>query len=188
MKLNRGVLGVLFSIILAGLSWFAIAMVIAIRRKQTSLGKVIISTLLGLVPLALPAVLAMGFWKFLVALRPAYASFVDPWQPGWFRAAIVALVLAVVVGWFALCRRKIGSEVLSLGALFWLAALGIVLAVVAPGGSYVAATPRDDSRWVWVRSRATLSLAHPPGVVRSTHPTTASSRCSSTRCRPRGSI
>jgi hypothetical protein len=77
----------------------------------------------------------------LVALRPGYAAMLDPWHPGWFRLAAVALVAVVVLGWYALLRRRIGAAALATGALVWLAVLGVALAALAPGGSYLGAVP-----------------------------------------------
>ena len=84
---------------------------------------------------------AQLFWLLLKLLRPGYANMIDPWSPGWFRAAVVALVATVLLTWFALLRRRIGALALSIGALGWLAVLGAVLAAVTPGGSYLAALP-----------------------------------------------
>ena len=74
-------------------------------------------------------------------LRPDYANMLDPWWPGWFRAAVVALVALVVLLWFGLLRRRMGSWTLVIGALGLLAVLGVVMAAVVPGGSYLAALP-----------------------------------------------
>jgi hypothetical protein len=75
------------------------------------------------------------------ALRPAYAGLRDPWLPGWDRVAVACLVAAVVCAWVALGRRRIGTTALVLGGLCWPALLGIGLAALAPGGSYLAALP-----------------------------------------------
>ena len=66
---------------------------------------------------------------------------IDPWWPGWFRATVVALVCVVVLTWYGLLRRPVGPWALLIGALAWLGLLGVVLAVVAPGGSYLASLP-----------------------------------------------
>ena len=47
----------------------------------------------ALAPIVLVVVVAQLFWMLLVALRPGYAELLDPWQPWWFRAALVALVV-----------------------------------------------------------------------------------------------
>jgi hypothetical protein len=66
---------------------------------------------------------------------------IDPWRPGWFRWAIVAMSAAILLMWYAVLRRRLGPVALALGGLGWLAVLGVVLAAVAPGGSYLAALP-----------------------------------------------
>ncbi len=117
------------------------ACVFASQRGVVSGGKLVVGIIVGLVLLVLPALAAMGLWQVLLALRPGYASFADPWQPGWYRVAVAAIVFAVVAAVYALLRRRVGAEALALGGLFWLAILGIALAAFAPGGSYLAAIP-----------------------------------------------
>jgi len=96
---------------------------------------------LGLVPLLGAPVLAQLLWTVLVALRPGYAEMIDPWRPGWFRVGVVALVATVVLTWYGLLRRRIGTWSLAIGALGWFAVLGLALAAATPGGSYLAALP-----------------------------------------------
>src|SRR6185369_10262159 len=105
-----------------------------LRRTAAAFG-------LALIPLLLSAVVAQLFWLLLVAIRPGYREMIDPWRPGWFRAAVTALVATIVLTWYALLRRKFGSWALAIGALAWLAVLGVVLAAATPGGSYLAALP-----------------------------------------------
>ena len=92
-------------------------------------------------PLILAPVAAQLLWALLVALRPGYANMIDPWWPGWFRACVVALVLTIVLAWYGLLRRPIGAWSLAIGAFGLLAVLGLVLAAVTPGGSYLASLP-----------------------------------------------
>ncbi len=66
---------------------------------------------------------------------------IDPWNPGWFRACVIALVATIVLSWYGLLRRRIGRWPLAIGALGWLAVIGVALAVLAPGGSYLATIP-----------------------------------------------
>jgi hypothetical protein len=96
---------------------------------------------LALVPLLGAPVSATLMWLGLVAVRPAYGVMLDPWRPGWFRLAVVALVATVLLTWYGLLRRRMGSWPLILGGLGWLAVLGLVLAAATPGGSYLAALP-----------------------------------------------
>jgi hypothetical protein len=101
----------------------------------------LLGTLLAAVPLVGGPLAVQGMWSALVALRPGYGPMLDPWRPAPYRLAAVALVVAVVLLWYALLRRRVGSTALVVGGLVWLAALSAVLAAVAPGGSYLAAWP-----------------------------------------------
>src|SRR3954470_13366047 len=115
--------------------------VVLARRGISSLGRTAAATGLAVLPLAAAPLAAQGMWSLLVAVRPGYASMLDPWRPGWYRVAAVALVVTVVLVWYALLGRRIGGAALATGALVWLAALGAVLAARAPGSSSLAALP-----------------------------------------------
>ncbi|WP_456845483.1 M28 family peptidase [Cellulomonas sp. P5_C6] len=95
----------------------------------------------ALAPVVAAAVIAQLFWMLLVALRPGYGEMLDPWRPWWFRGALMALVATVLLLWFGALRGRLGAPALVIGALGWLAVLGLVLAAVTPGGSYLAALP-----------------------------------------------
>jgi hypothetical protein len=111
------------------------------RRGISSLPRTAAGTALALLPLVLAPLAAQGLWSLLVLLRPEYGGMLDPWRPGWYRLATVAVLTAVVLIWYALLRRKVGAAPLAAGGLIWLAVLAAVLAAVAPGGSYLAAWP-----------------------------------------------
>jgi hypothetical protein len=125
----------------AGLLTVGLLVVVAHRRGSSYPRRTLAGVLLAAVPLVLGPLAAQGLWALLVAVRPGYAQLVDPWRPGWYRLAVVALLAAVVLGWYAPARRRLGAVPLVLGALVGLAVLGVVLAAVAPGGSYLAAWP-----------------------------------------------
>ncbi|SFD84191.1 M20/M25/M40 family metallo-hydrolase [Blastococcus tunisiensis] len=128
---------------LAGAALAAVGLLVLVlhRRGISSLGRTAVATVLAVVPLVLALLAAQGLWLLLVAVRPGYGQLLDPWRPGWFRLATVALLAGVVLCWLALLRRRVGSAALATGALVWLAVLGAVLAGVAPGGSYLAVWP-----------------------------------------------
>jgi hypothetical protein len=128
---------------LAGLALAGVVLV-AVRARRSGLltwPRLAAGFGLGLVPLLVAPVLAQLLWTLLVALRPGYTEMIDPWRPGWFRVGVVALVATVVLTWYGLLRRRIGAWALAIGALAWFAVLGLVLAAVTPGGSYLAALP-----------------------------------------------
>ncbi|MEU2349351.1 M28 family peptidase [Modestobacter sp. NPDC049651] len=127
---------------LAGLAVAALGGLAALARSRagTPLRRSLAGFGLALLPVVLAPLAAQGAWALLTAVRPGYAGMIDPWRPGWYRLGVVALVLFVVLAWYALLRR-VGATALAVGALGWPVVLGAVLAAVAPGGSYLAALP-----------------------------------------------
>ena len=115
--------------------------VVARRRRGVSYRRAAGGFGLALIPLVLSAVAAQLLWLVLVAIRSGYANMIDPWRPGFYRAGVVALVATVVLTWYALLRRRLGGWALAIGALGWLAVLGVLFAAFTPGGSYLAALP-----------------------------------------------
>ncbi|TKJ18198.1 M28 family peptidase [Blastococcus sp. CCUG 61487] len=126
---------VLALVAVGGLGW------LSVRRGFTWPRLAAAGTALAAVPLVLGPLAVVGLWRLLVAVRPGYGGMADPWRPGWYRLAAVVLVLAVVLAWYALLRRRFGETTLLLGGLAWVAVLAVVLAVVAPGAAYLAALP-----------------------------------------------
>ncbi|WP_318783708.1 M28 family peptidase [Plantactinospora soyae] len=96
---------------------------------------------LALVPVVVAPVGAQLLWAAVTAIRPGYATLLDPYRPLWYRLAVVALAVAVLFTWYALTRRRTGPAALAVGGFGVLAVLGVVLAFVAPGGAYLATLP-----------------------------------------------
>ncbi|MEU8655595.1 M28 family peptidase [Actinoplanes philippinensis] len=97
---------------------------------------------LSLLPIIVAPALAQGLWALLKLVRPEYGGLpIDPYRPMWYRLAVIALSATVILVWYALLRRRIGPAALAVGGLTWLAVFGVVLAALAPGGSYLAALP-----------------------------------------------
>ncbi|GAB2611232.1 aminopeptidase [Paractinoplanes abujensis] len=129
-------LAILALVAVAALAW------LARRRRLTGGRRLLKAGALTLVPIVVAPLLAQGLWFLLTEIRPPYAQLpIDPYRPGLYRVAVILLSAAVVLGWFALLRRRLGPAALAIAGLGWLAVLGIVLAAFVPGGSYLAAVP-----------------------------------------------
>src|SRR3954462_7419599 len=89
---------------LAGIAVAAVVLlaVVQSRRGRGSPGRTSAGAGLAVVPLVLAPLAAQALWWLLVAVRPGYASMLDPWRPGWYRVAAVAFVVLVVLAWYAL--------------------------------------------------------------------------------------
>ncbi|GAB3857476.1 M20/M25/M40 family metallo-hydrolase [Micromonospora andamanensis] len=114
---------------------------LARRRDRVTAGRLAAGFGLALVPIVVAPLGAQLLWAAILALRPGNAELLDPYRPTWYRLAVLALAAAVVFAWYALCRRRIGPAALAIGGLGWLALLGVLLAVLAPGGAYLATLP-----------------------------------------------
>lgn len=119
----------------AALGW------LTLRRGRTTGGRLAAGFGLALLPLVLAPLAAQLLWAAITALRPGYAELLDPYRPTWYRLAVVALAAAVLCTWYALTRRRVGPAALAVGGLGWLAALGVLLAVLVPGGAYLVTLP-----------------------------------------------
>jgi Peptidase family M28 len=158
---------------LAGLALVVVlaAGVLAVRRRRVRTGQAVAGFGLALIPLLMAAVAAQLYWLLLTKLRPGYANMIDPWRPGWFRIAVAATTVAIVLAWYALARRRFTPTALWLGALSWLALLGVVFAAAVPGGSYLGTVPALAGGLALL---ATLALGRPakpaPAVSGTTTP------------------
>lgn len=128
---------------LAALALLAVAALgwLARRQGRTSWSRLAAGFGLTLVPLVAAPVAAQLLWAATVAIRPGYATLLDPYRPVWYRLAVVALAATILLIWYALLRRRVGPAALAIGGLGWLAIIGLVLAAVTPGGAYLAVLP-----------------------------------------------
>ncbi len=113
----------------------------AVRKREASRSGLLAGVGLALVPLLGAPAAAYVLWRGVVALRPGYADMLDPWTPGPYRLAVVALAVAVVLAGGTFARRRVGAAAAWFGTLVWAAALGAGLAAFVPGASYLAAVP-----------------------------------------------
>ncbi|MEW2375732.1 M28 family peptidase [Micromonospora sp. NPDC047812] len=128
------------------LALLALAAVVALgwlarRRGRATGGRLAAGFGLALLPIVLAPLAAQLLWAAVTELRPGYAELLDPYRPAWYRLAVVALAAAVLFTWYALTRRRVGPAALAIGGLGWLAVLGVLLAVLVPGGAYLVTLP-----------------------------------------------
>ncbi|WP_433387933.1 M28 family peptidase [Micromonospora sp. KLBMP9576] len=128
-------LALLALVAVAALGW------LARRRGRVTAGRLAAGFGLALLPIVLAPLAAQLLWAAVTAIRPGYAELLDPYRPVWYRLAVVALAAAVLLTWYALLRRRIGPAALAIGGLGWLAVLGVLFAVLVPGGAYLVTIP-----------------------------------------------
>jgi hypothetical protein len=128
-------LAVVALLVAGALAW------LARRRGLLTWPRLAAGFALGLVPLLLAPLAATALWWAITAIRPEYAAMLDPYRPTPYRLAALAAAAAVLFGWYAVSRRRVGPAALAVGALGWVAAIGLLLAVAVPGGAYLATLP-----------------------------------------------
>ncbi|NES12514.1 MULTISPECIES: M28 family peptidase [Micromonospora] len=111
------------------------------RRGRATAGRLAAGFGLALAPIVVAPLGAWLLWTAITTIRPGYAELLDPYRPVWYRLAVVALAAAVLFTWYALTRRRVGPAALAFGGLAWLALFGVLLAVLVPGGAYLATLP-----------------------------------------------
>ena len=117
--------------------------VLTIRRGRARIGRLGLASLTLLAPMLAAPLLAVAGWLGVRAANPGYADLVlgDPYRPGWARAGVIVLGSTAVLTWYATLRRRLGPESLFHAALIWMSGLGLLLAIVAPGGAYLFSAP-----------------------------------------------
>ncbi|GIF62780.1 aminopeptidase [Asanoa ishikariensis] len=112
------------------------------RRQGLRLGGVgrAAGTFAIMVPGAL--LIGVGVWLLLTRLRPEFTVGLGGiYQPAPYALAEVALLLAVLVAWYRLARRKATPSEVAAGVLGWLTLFAVVFAVLLPGGAYLFTWP-----------------------------------------------
>jgi hypothetical protein len=115
--------------------------VVARAHGLTSVPRILAAVPLTLIPLVVAPLAAMGLWRLLVEVRPAYGDLMsfEPYRPLLYRWALAAATVTVVVAWYLALRRRIGAMALTVSALVWPAVFGIAMSVLVPGMSYYGA-------------------------------------------------
>ena len=128
---------------LAALAVLALAALVALARwrRLLSLPRLGLAAASVVLPLTAAALLAQGLWWVLVALRPGYAENPFLYRPQLYQVAVAVLAAVTVLVWYVLLRRRIGPAALACGALVWPALLGVLIAWLAPGSSFLFALP-----------------------------------------------
>jgi hypothetical protein len=111
------------------------------RAGRTSWPRILAGFGLALAPILVAPAAAQLLWLGVTAIQPGYAAVLDPYRPLLWRLSVLALSAAVLFGWYGLFRRRVGPAALAVGGLLWVALLGLVLAALMSGGSYLAALP-----------------------------------------------
>lgn len=126
-----------------GLLAVAVLAVLARVRRAATVPGMLLSALAGIVPTVVAYGAGLGLWQALLTVEPGYGglSFGEPYRPDLYRLALVAAAVAIVWAWYALLRERLGRVALAVGALTWLAGLGLLLAWLLPGMSYYGALP-----------------------------------------------
>ena len=135
--------GLAWPIALAAAAAVGIMVVLLRRRSGLRLRRLGLASLSLLAPMLAAPLAAAGIWGLLRAVHPGYADLLlgDTYRPGWARAGFVVLGLTACLSWYAGLRRRLGSVNLLPAGPAWLAVMGLLLAAVAPGASYLFALP-----------------------------------------------
>ncbi|MBP8130261.1 MAG: M20/M25/M40 family metallo-hydrolase [Candidatus Hydrogenedentes bacterium] len=99
----------------------------------------------GVLALPLCLVLTMLPVAAMVAAGWAFQREYIVYNSGWYLGAALAFTLGLFSVLYAGLRRRVLTQDLHLGALFWWCALAVLLAALLPGGAYLATWPAAAS-------------------------------------------
>ena len=160
--------GLVIVIVLVGLG---------LRRRSLTLAGIGRGTIALLLSLAIPTIVTFASWRFISYLHPDYREILqrDPYNSLWYLLAFSALTVAVVVA----VQQRLSAyatppEIAVAPLLLW-GVLGVFVAALLPGASYLLAWPvfaaaicaswwRRDERAVRVPP-AILALLAVPALV-----------------------
>lgn len=118
-----------------------VLIVVARLRRLLSIPRLLFGVAAAVLPTATAALLAQGLWRVLLSVRPDYTENPFGYHPRYYELAVAVLAALAVLVWYLALRRRVGPVALAVGALAWLAALGLFVAWQAPGASYLFALP-----------------------------------------------
>jgi len=112
-------------------------------RRGVTLSGILLGFVAFVGALIVVTVAVGGLWLLVLAWHPEYRQMLlgDLFNPGAYRAACVALAIAVFAAMYALLRRRIEVAGLWGGALLLWVALAVTTAVYMPGASYMFTWP-----------------------------------------------
>ncbi|MFD9942027.1 M20/M25/M40 family metallo-hydrolase [Nonomuraea sp. NPDC059023] len=144
----------------------ALAVVFVVRRRGlVSWPRALAGLGVSLVTVVLAGAWGYALWPLLGALRPGYTTMFtgDPYRPWLYWAALLVVTAAIVLVCASLFRRRSDGPVLAgpaCGGLLLVASLGMLSALLLPGGSHVFAWPALFAALGWL-----VSLTVPRGGI-----------------------
>ncbi|WP_433389465.1 M20/M25/M40 family metallo-hydrolase [Micromonospora sp. KLBMP9576] len=88
------------------------------------------------------AIAGFGGWWLLTVARPDFlVALAGIHRPGRYALAEALLLLVLLVAWYRWARRRATAAEVALAVLGWFVVLGLVLALLLPGGAYLFTWP-----------------------------------------------
>ena len=86
--------------------------VLARRRREATIPRLLVGAVAALLPIVVAPLAAIGLWQLLVVIRPGYATLFmgDPYRPHFYRWALAALTVTILLTWYLALRRRIGLQ------------------------------------------------------------------------------